>query len=427
MQTLILICALAAGALYPDGVILPAEGFGERASLVENGQVQQLAGGAQNEFAEFIGSQLPASDRSKWYLTVYVDRLEDPESRLLLRDFDQHPALAKLKTWCKFQMVDKRGAPSAEARMLANEIAAQAKPIPTILLYANPDDPIFGREAAGGWRYVYQGSGYGGDAEALARNLYESIRAEYRRRGVEQCPGPYCPNPQPNLPEPSPYQPSPDRPHTEPYHPPRDDWTPSPFPRMDETPRSDPARLPFGLTEERLLIIAAIAFGIFIAWRRGLFDKPAPPAAPAAPAAKPAKQPPAAPPGGGAAALLLAGLLGFGCPTALTAAAATEQPNQTGAAEARATKAAEPVGQLNQPNRAEAAAERFFIDGPVLAPGDGESCPPCEIALFDRIGEAIARAVRFVKLLAYGLVGLGVANLLIGLRILGLLKPERKG
>ena len=425
MQTLLLIAVVATAALYPDGVILPQDGFGERAELVQPGGIQQLAGGAQSEFASFVGSQLPPSDRAKWYMTVYVDRLEDPESRLLLQDLDRHKALAALKAWCKFQVVDKRGSPSDQARMLAAEIEALQKPIPTILIYPNPDDPVFGREAAGGWRYTFQASGYGGDAESLARNIYDSIRSEYKRRGVEQCPGPYCPQPNPQ-PNPDPYlpQPNPNPPRYEPYRPPRDDWTPAPLPRMDQEPRPLDGLL--GFSREELIVIGCVLLALFVGWRRGWFDKPEPPAK--TPAATPKPPPNPKPPGGGAAALLLVGLLGLAGPTALSAADQPRQ-NQPAAAQAAELETEQPVGQLDQPNQAgpteqaEGQVGRYPIGPPAVAPpGPPFWDAPCELAVFDRLFDGVRKAIRMLKLFIYGTLGLGLANLVCNVVILRKLK-----
>jgi hypothetical protein len=320
-------------------------------------------------------------------------------------------------------MVDKLAAPSQEARMLANEIGAQGKPIPTVLLYANPDDPTFGRGAPGGWRYVYQGSGYGGDAEALARNIYESIRAEYKRRGVEQCPGPYCPqpNPQPNLPDPnSPYQPQP----VDPYQPPRQPYTPwpaQPPPKMDQPlPGEDSLLSPRLWREEYVFAVIGLAVLGFVAWRKGWLDRPVPPQAPA-PVDRPtpaAKAPAPKPPAGPAAVLLLAAMLGFatlaGCRGAPCCAASSHDATAAVAAEDRSG------------HEETVPVETFFADGPVVAPDVAPAdYPPCELPIFDRLAARVDGIIQAVKIFVSLIVGLGAANLIASLRILHLLKQGK--
>lgn len=382
MQTLFLV-AVFCGTLLHDGVQLPAEeGFGHGAQLVTAGGIQQISGGGDLEFANFLGDQLPPSDRAKWYMTVYVDRLNDPESRLLLRDLDQHPALAKLKSWCKFQMVDRLAAPSQEARMLAQEIGQKGKPVPSVLVYANPDDPVFGTAAKGGWHYVYDGGGYGGDADMLARNLYEAIRKEYERRGVSQCPGPYCPQPvQPNLPQPNPnpYQPGPYQP---PPYQPADPWPQQPMPRMDEPL---PGAQPFPVATEYVLMAIAAALVGFIAWRKGWLD------------------PPTKPPGTSGMLLLLAltaGLLAGGCRAAPCCA-----------------EEADPVSD-------QADVGRFHPDdNPAIVPEVWpEDCPPCELRIVDQTVSMIRDTINAIKWVVRLIVGLAVANLLVGLRLLYLIR-----
>jgi len=212
------VLAAAPPAVAPGaGVVLPGDGaFANRAELVVGDRVEQL--GSRDQFAEFIAGELPPSDRERWYLVIYTDVKADPESQQLVRDFQNHQGLRKLAAWCKFWAIDKRASHSAEARHLAAELEAEGGRLPAILLYPSPNDPLLGRSQQRGWRYAYERAGYGGDADLLARNLYDAIRREYQQHGIEQCPGPYCPQPDSG-------------PRTEPYQP---DWHRDPLPRMDE-------------------------------------------------------------------------------------------------------------------------------------------------------------------------------------------------
>jgi hypothetical protein len=399
MHFLILSVVFAA-SLFPDGVIFPAEadGFGEGAQLVTGRGIEQLAGGPEQQFAQFVGQQLPASDREKWYLTAYVDRLNDPESRLLLQDLDRHPGLAALKGWCKFQMVDRLASPSAEARYLAQELTQRKRDVPTLMLYANPDDPVFGRSAAGGWRYVYDASGYGGDAEALARNLYESIRREYQARGVPagQCPGPYCPNP--NLPNNDPYQPQPSPPPYQPnspYQPQRpDDWKPTPPPRPMDDPGPGPATpaVPW-----QYLAAGAALLLFFWAQRRGLLD---PPARSGPSAAKP--------PGPPAAAMLL---------LALSLAAAVVGCRQSPCC---------PAAEVGHQAVGLAVAQRAPMPAAPIVDDPADSANgPCELAIIDRARAEIEGLIQTIRTVVLILIGLGTANLAIGLRLLSLARDPR--
>ena len=213
-----------------DGVVLPdGEPFRERAAAVSQGGSVTVSTQPDTVFANFLSDQLPPSDKGQFHIVVYVDQ-HSSESRLLLRDFDRHPSLSKLKEWAKFIAIDRSESPASEARHMAQ--ALEGADIPTVLVMASPEHPTFGREGRLGWRYAFAGSGYGGDAALLARNIYDGLRTYYQEHGVptEQCPGPYCPNP--NDPR-QPREPSP--PNWPPPIDPQDrDWDVPRLPRLDE-------------------------------------------------------------------------------------------------------------------------------------------------------------------------------------------------
>ena len=214
MNTLLLALLIAA---VPEphsnsGVIVPEGGFKSSDSrLVFKGAVQEVAGPAQ-QYAGYLSTVLPPTDRGKWWLILYVDVLTQQESKRLLDDFNQHPALKAIGDWCKLWVIQKGGSVAADARIQAN-LAGKFSTLPVILLVPNPDDPVFGRDSrakdgeALGWRYAFVQESYGTDAGLLARGLGEAIRREYTIRG-QPCPGPYCPvNPQPGPVQPSPLSP----------------------------------------------------------------------------------------------------------------------------------------------------------------------------------------------------------------------------
>lgn len=224
---LLLLIALPACA---QGVMLPPgeEVYGERAvSVGQDGTAVELSA-PDRVFSQFVAGQLPPDDRSQFWLVVYIDRTS-PESRLLLQDFDRHEGLRVLRDWCKFAVIDRQDSPAAEARHLAQRLSGAD--VPTVLLFAHPEHPVFGESGKVGWRYAFQRAGYGGDAGLLARNLYQSLQQLYTEAGVpaEQCPGPYCPQPnQPNQPN-QPWQPN----TPGPYQP---GWNTPPLPRLDDGP-----------------------------------------------------------------------------------------------------------------------------------------------------------------------------------------------
>lgn len=223
-----------------DGVVLPdGEPFRERAASVSQGGSVTVTERPDSVFANFIGENLPPSDKNQFHIVVYVDQ-HSPESRLLLRDFQQHPSLAKLREWSKFIVIDRSESPASEARHMAQ--ALDGADIPTVLVMASPDHPKFGRDSQPGWKYAFAGSGYGGDAALLSRNIYDGLRNYYRDHGVpiEQCPGPYCPSPteprqpaQPNWPPPNDPQ---DRDWDVPRLPPLDESSTSPTPSFSWQP-----------------------------------------------------------------------------------------------------------------------------------------------------------------------------------------------
>jgi hypothetical protein len=213
-----------------DGVVLPDGGpFRERAAAVSQAGSVTVAERPDAVFANFIGENLPPSDKGQFHIVLYVDQ-HSPESRLLLRDFQAHPSLAKLREWSKFIVIDRSESPAAEARHMAQ--ALDGADIPTVMVMASPDHPKFGRDSSLGWKYAFAGSGYGGDAALLSRNIYDGLRNYYRDHGVpvEQCPGPYCPSPsQPTQPT----QPN--------WPPPNDnDWNVPRLPPLDESQPTSP-------------------------------------------------------------------------------------------------------------------------------------------------------------------------------------------
>lgn len=221
----------------PSGVRLPeGQSFAERAAVVADGGVSVIESVPDHVFTQHLQSELPPTDKGDFYLILYTDR-RSPESRLLVEDFNRHPALRVLRDWAKFTVIDREtpgaagmGVSAAEARHMAQELAASD--IPTVLVLSNPDHPVFGRREGREWRHVYAAAGYGGDAGLLARNIYNALTEYYQSHDVpiEQCPGPYCPDPR-----------NPDRPHWPPVEPrtprqPDDGWTPPRLPRLDDPP-----------------------------------------------------------------------------------------------------------------------------------------------------------------------------------------------
>lgn len=224
--SLLVLCSIALPA-HAQGVMLPPgeEVYAERAVAVgQDGTSVELTA-PDRVFSSFVAGQLPPSDRAQFWLVVYADRTS-PESRLLLQDFERHEGLRVIRDWAKFVVIDRSESPAAEARHLVQRLSGAD--VPTLLLFAHPEHPVFGEQGRTGWRYAFQRAGYGGDAALLARNLYQSIQQLYSEAGVptEQCPGPYCPQPnQPNQPN-HPWQP------TGPYDP--NGWNTPPLPRLDE-------------------------------------------------------------------------------------------------------------------------------------------------------------------------------------------------
>ena len=223
---LLLMPALVFG--QTDGVVLPDGGpFRERAAAVSQAGSVTVAERPDAVFANFIGENLPPSDKGQFHIVLYIDK-HSPESRLLLRDFQQYPSLSKLREWSKFIVIDRSESPAAEARHMAQ--ALDGADIPTVMVMASPEHPKFGRESRLGWKYAFAGSGYGGDAALLSRNIYDGLRNYYRDHGVpiEQCPGPYCPNPN------EPRQPA--QPNWPPPNDPQDrDWDVPRLPPLDES------------------------------------------------------------------------------------------------------------------------------------------------------------------------------------------------
>lgn len=245
----LLLSIAAVDAPAVDGVVFgPGEkSFGERAIVIgEDGGVQAVDP-PDAYFGDFVSENLPPSDRSQFYMTMYGDST-DPESRQLVRDLQQHPALKPIAEWCKFTVIDRRISPAGEARHMAAQLANHD--VPTLLIYGHPDHPIFGKTGPGGWEYAFERSGYGGDAGLLARDIYRALQKHYIDNGaVGQCPGPYCPKPDQPAPRPQPYQPEPYRPvNPGPATP--DDWnTPSlppapPAPPDSGNPFSVPTTIP---------------------------------------------------------------------------------------------------------------------------------------------------------------------------------------
>ena len=256
---LLLPLALWVGCTPPEccgqegGVKLPLDShqFRDRAVAIgQSGEVEQLTA-PEKVFGDFVSTQLPASDKSQFWLVAYVDST-DPESRQLLRDFEQHPGLKQLRQWAKWIEVDRQKSPAADARHVAQQL--RHADVPTIICVPHPGHPTFGAAGAGGWTEVYRRSGYGGDAGFLARNLYDAIRKTYQEHSVSQCPGPYCPDPQP------PYQPTPIQPRPSPTPTPNDDWY-VPAPLDEPTPRT-PA--PFGI-QLGWTHLAAVIVGVLVA------------------------------------------------------------------------------------------------------------------------------------------------------------------
>ena len=375
MTALAIMVALAAAvpmAAPPtsNGLVVPKEGFQDHVLRIGQDGTSEELPGAGGGFAEFVAGQLPESDRAKWYLTVYVDQ-QDPESRLLLRDMQGHAALKNLAAWCKYQVIDRGVSPSGEARHAAQELQQQQPDVPLVLLYANPNHPVFGRDGPGGWTYAFKAAGYGGDADLLARNLYQAVRSHYRKHNVtEQCLGPYCPTPDKRKPY---------RPATP------DDWRIDPLPRLDAEPGG--GLLPAIFWKLLLVGIGAIVFCIgaavlgivaivlCVAWCKRRLDGP--------------KK------GGPAAMILLAALLGLAaCP----ALAAVEEHNPP----------APPVEFLIAP------------PAPQEAPVAPEECE--RFFPLGRIVEMLREIITVVVVTAFGLIGLSAANLLVGLRLLWIVR-----
>lgn len=203
LLTAALIGAVDDAPVLLAGVKTPRDGFHDRVVQIGPNSVQELdrydPGQATTAFAEHLKSQLPADDRGLWYVTVFADT-SDPASKRLIEDFRTNPSLRQLASWAKLEHVDFQQ-PADKARWKAWEI----RKTPTVWVYPHPDNP----------RLPYVGavvqSGYGGDAEMLARNVYAGIRSVYKKHRIEDCPGPYCPTPNPYQPQPNPppYQPSP--------------------------------------------------------------------------------------------------------------------------------------------------------------------------------------------------------------------------
>lgn len=226
VSALLLFAFTPFGQVASAGVLPPADGFRERAvSISQGGRVDVLTP-PDTVFSSFVGTQLPPGDKGQFYLVVYVDK-KSADCRLLLQDFERHPSLKVLRDWAKYTVIDRSETPSGEARHMA--AALTDADVPTILVSAHPDHPVFGKGGRGGWAYAFAASGYGGDAALLARNIYEGLREHYAQHGVaEQCPGPYCPTPTPEPNRPEPYQP---------YRPSQPtDWDTPRLPRLDEQP-----------------------------------------------------------------------------------------------------------------------------------------------------------------------------------------------
>lgn len=238
-----------------NGVIIgPRETFEERATLITQGRSVPLAENPETYFSNFLEDQLPPTDKGLFWCIFYHDD-RSPESRRLLQDFEDHPSLRVLRDWSKFFVINRNEPPTgsgeitaAYARHLAQ--ALQESDIPTVLVLAHPENPVFGKDERGKMSYVYAGSGYGGDAGLLARNIYTALVDYYRARGVpvEQCPGPYCPTP--NTPR------TPTTPRR-PWGP--DSWDPPSLPPLDGGGGS--FSIPLGKIPPWVLVIGGVLLG----------------------------------------------------------------------------------------------------------------------------------------------------------------------
>lgn len=196
-----------------DGVMVPKSGWKDNVAVIEQGGVQQITSFAADQFVSYMQSALPPDDRGQWYITVFVTDMAG-DSRLLLRDLENAPALRVLSEWGTLQVIDY----STEAnRQRWSKL--KIRYTPTILVYPRPGHPRLE------YKYAVAQEGYGGDADKLARNIFNAIRKIYKAQGVADCPGPYCPSPR------FPYEPN--QPH-DPYRPNQptpNDWPqPAPLP-----------------------------------------------------------------------------------------------------------------------------------------------------------------------------------------------------
>lgn len=256
-------------AFPPGGVIVPNGGFQPRKRLVMAAAVHDVTGPG-DRFAQTVQATLnnspPKSDKEKWWLIIYADFRNDPESKLLDNDMRTDPALKEIAAWCKTFVIDRNTSPAAEARIQAGLAVEHGGDLPIVLLLPNPRDPVFGAYPdENNWQYAFEKNGYAGDAGLLARNLLAGIKRHYDKRGVP-CPGPICPvNPKP----------APDGPNSPP---PSEPWQPDD--RDDSLPNrqpgpSIPLRIepPFGLTWSQafwLVVAAVIAWKL---WRAGILAK----------------------------------------------------------------------------------------------------------------------------------------------------------
>jgi len=277
---LVVLLAASPEAPMSGGVIVPNGGFGgNRKQLIIGGAVLDVSGPAEQNVS-YIASQLPATDRHKWWIVIYGDFLgKDPESENIARDFGNHAGLKTLANWAKVWSIDVRSTPAGEARFLATLAAKKSRKLPYVFVVANPDDPVFGAKSPKGWEYAFEGQGYGGDTGMLYRNLYEGIRNQYVSRGlpIEQCPGPFCPpTPDPN-PYPDPRSPSPNIPAPQPNREPwdRDPLRPADEPKApDKTNPVNPQVAPPLKWYEQWYVWAALAaLALYVAHRKGWIDQ----------------------------------------------------------------------------------------------------------------------------------------------------------
>lgn len=169
--------AIAGALAYGSGVMLPPdrEWFADGALVVTAGGAVPVAEPVSTE--AYYG-QLPQDDRGKWVVTLWVDS-SSQASALLQRDFRQHPALAALAQWGKFETIDVAD-PSQAERVKRWKIGKT----PSVSIVPYPGNPQFP------YTLTFYAAGYGGDAEKLAMDAWSALRTAYAKAGVQQCPGP---------------------------------------------------------------------------------------------------------------------------------------------------------------------------------------------------------------------------------------------